>query len=615
IVEMFIKHVLGVNSDDPGFYGETSAYYGTVEQQGRLTLHLHMMIWIANTFSPQEIRDKLMAKDSAFQASIIAYLEACFQGELATGSLDNVRDSTAEKMKQAEENALAGEKKEDTYADPTETLPIPPPEIIHCTCDVIDDPINFEKCDESSHCSNCVSRKSWWTNIFYPIADDIISRANVHGYCRASLKPGQKRTASEGDDTEDAMAQPKGRLDRNGICRARFPRDIHTETTVDEDGHINLKKLEPLMNTFSHIVSYLTRSNTDVSTLLSGTAVKAIVSYVTDYITKPALKSYQIFSTAYDIYQKNTSLITDTDDTANGARKVLLKMANSISSKLEIGSPMAAMYLLGNPDHYTGHQFVPFWWKNYIAHLTKTHSVDQQAADGQDDDEFCEKVLLTKSNGKYVGWSNIDDYIHRPDEYQDVSLYEWIQCSIKSKSPRKGKKSKKATVTDEAADEGGFASDSPSEASSDEEDLKNLPASEPKKGYFNYRKGHCQYNSHCVKVDFERKETHVPNFLGGSLPRKDHGDYQYFCQTMLAFFKPWRSHTDLKETTSNWEEAFLSHEFNDYNKKLMANFNLRYECLDERDDYHAIMKKKEAECKRNGTWVGYDNDDDEEDYD
>jgi len=27
---------------------------------------------------------------------------------------------------------------------------------------------------------------------------------------------------------------------------------------------------------------------------------------------------------------------------------------------------MIAMYLLGNPDHYTGHLFVPFYWESYV---------------------------------------------------------------------------------------------------------------------------------------------------------------------------------------------------------------------------------------------------------
>jgi Helitron helicase-like domain at N-terminus len=42
MVQNFIKHVLGVNSNHRGLFGDTSAYYGTVEQQGRLTLHIHL---------------------------------------------------------------------------------------------------------------------------------------------------------------------------------------------------------------------------------------------------------------------------------------------------------------------------------------------------------------------------------------------------------------------------------------------------------------------------------------------------------------------------------------------------------------------------------------------
>ena len=40
MITCFIKHILGVGTDHCRLYGNTSAYYGTVEQQGRLTLHL-----------------------------------------------------------------------------------------------------------------------------------------------------------------------------------------------------------------------------------------------------------------------------------------------------------------------------------------------------------------------------------------------------------------------------------------------------------------------------------------------------------------------------------------------------------------------------------------------
>jgi hypothetical protein len=55
MVNLFIKHVLGFGKKRNGLYGDASAFYSTVEQQGRLSLHLHMLIWICETLSPDEM--------------------------------------------------------------------------------------------------------------------------------------------------------------------------------------------------------------------------------------------------------------------------------------------------------------------------------------------------------------------------------------------------------------------------------------------------------------------------------------------------------------------------------------------------------------------------------
>jgi len=55
MIETFITDILGVGSEHHGLYGDTTAYYGTVEQQGQLTLHLHMLLWIKGCLNPQEI--------------------------------------------------------------------------------------------------------------------------------------------------------------------------------------------------------------------------------------------------------------------------------------------------------------------------------------------------------------------------------------------------------------------------------------------------------------------------------------------------------------------------------------------------------------------------------
>ncbi|KAJ7880200.1 hypothetical protein B0H13DRAFT_1513045, partial [Mycena leptocephala] len=80
-------------------------------------------------------------------------------------------------------------------------------------------------------------------------------------------------------------------------------------------------------------------------------------------------------------------------------------------------------------------------------------------------------------------------------------------------------------------------------------------------------------------------ESMVPNLLGDMLPRKNEGDREYYCCTMLVLFKPWRSGEDLKIQVDNWHKTYTDHTFTPKALKLMKNFNVRYECNDARDDF------------------------------
>ena len=85
MVDTSVKHVLGVDSGHEGRFGEIEGYYGTVEEQGHLTLHLHSILWIKGLLTPQQIRDRLTSKDSTFQKSLIEYLNGCHNGEFLKG--------------------------------------------------------------------------------------------------------------------------------------------------------------------------------------------------------------------------------------------------------------------------------------------------------------------------------------------------------------------------------------------------------------------------------------------------------------------------------------------------------------------------------------------------
>jgi len=131
-------------------------------------------------------------------------------------------------------------------------------------------------------------------------------------------------------------------------------------------GALKMKKGEAWINTFSPLITYLFRCNTDTTSLLSGTAIKAMVAYITNYITKPGLNTYSMFDTIHQIFEQNETLLANKENMQASARSLVTKLVNALMAKLEISSPFACLYLLGNPDYYTSHTFINFYWKSFV---------------------------------------------------------------------------------------------------------------------------------------------------------------------------------------------------------------------------------------------------------
>ncbi|KAJ7152525.1 hypothetical protein C8R46DRAFT_862034, partial [Mycena filopes] len=362
-------------------------------------------------------------------------------------------------------------------------------------------------------------------------------------------------------------------------------------------GHLNVRHVEPMMNTVNPILTYLNRCNSDVTSLLSGTAVKAVVSYVSDYISKLSLKSYQMFASVYDVFQKNSELMGGTLNEKESARHMMRKMVNAMSAKMEIGSPMASMYLLGNPDHYASHQYVPFAWRPYVQFIrnfwTSDYVDDDDMEGGLDDDE---RVQIGRLNGKFVPSSGVDDYRYRPPVYSHLSLFEWIQSSEKKKRTEKERarfeeevrlshhyKSdyKKAAAKrfredggdsldgeDPLEDELEFPDDKSDFCSSglnheDRDDVSDWETDDDddviiakqdaidkskRVTWHAFATEHGQFPTHAVTCHLSRLADYIPNFIGGSIPTSaknalamsDKGDRAAYCMTMLTLFQPWR---------------------------------------------------------------------------
>ncbi|EPS95059.1 hypothetical protein FOMPIDRAFT_1107569, partial [Fomitopsis schrenkii] len=225
-----------------------------------------LLLWIMCSLSPTEIRERLL-DDSDFRVRLLAWLEQCHSGDFATGSKSDIEErirlsrsssSAVSSDTHAEDLHVDESRTTESYRDPTLNLPSSP------------DPLVFTN----------DSLLGQWFRDMQAESDDIVFRSNQHSQTHSK---GCKRITSS-------------------VCRARYPRELFDSTVVDPDtGAIRFKKSEPWINTFNHLLSYLLRCNTDVTCLLSGTTVKAVIAYVTDYISKAAYTTQSVFSSVKSV--------------------------------------------------------------------------------------------------------------------------------------------------------------------------------------------------------------------------------------------------------------------------------------------------------------------------
>ncbi|KAJ7180413.1 hypothetical protein C8R43DRAFT_1117711 [Mycena crocata] len=234
---------------------------------------------------------------------------------------------------------------------------------------------------------------------------------------------------------------------------------------------------------------------------------------------------------------------------------------------------------------------------------TPSNVIDEPGDPEPNLDEDIERVLVTSKDGELVATTNVDDYVYRPESYEDVCLYDYFQMTSKRKRSKKQAAAFKESLKDrdptivahvqeiermreEEDEDDDWVEKDDEENRRDEQigDWSDAVSFHP------FKFGHPQWETHYVRCDRRDLERVVPNFVGGSLPRMDQGNREFYCRTMLTLFHPWRKGTDLRKPDDSWDETFVAEQFTPKATQMMKNFNLRYECNDARDDYSALSK-------------------------
>ncbi|KAG1876576.1 hypothetical protein DFJ58DRAFT_649719, partial [Suillus subalutaceus] len=138
-------------------------------------------------------------------------------------------------------------------------------------------------------------------------------------------------------------------------CRFLFPHEIVEASSFDSDSNpVVLMCHDPTVNYFNPYLLVFCRHNHDMKCILSGKGAKAAMFYISDYITKMDLKTYEMLSLLSRAVARMPDSNTGTP-VAESAKMLLHKCLSQFNRQQQIHAQQAAWYLQGFGDGIASH--------------------------------------------------------------------------------------------------------------------------------------------------------------------------------------------------------------------------------------------------------------------
>ncbi len=563
MISNFISVILRYGRNQAGLFGTCTAYYGTVEAQARGTLHCHMLVWIRDHPSPQQMRD-LMISDSDYQQRMFSWLESLIKSE-PLGCTGVVHASSPHAARRPRHSETAG------YIHPG-VRPLPRVDALL--------PSDFNQ--QYKHMVN-----------------DLVEQYNWHEHtdtCWKYLRANQARS----DDN----------------CRMRINGSTRPATVLDPDSlSILLRRFHPWIANYNDLVIFLLQANMDIKHIGSGEGAKALIFYITDYITKSSVPAHLgLAALMYAINRTDAKYTGVTEWTPREDGGALTILVNSMVSRTEISQAQVMGHLIGGGDHYSSHHYrllhyacferlVLRHWDNTPPSISFTVDVqripepmdvgvpvqplphpppapvlilptpegDVQMSDAED-----EVVTVRFGPGSISAVNQQQDYIFRPgtEPFVSMPLYQYTGMTEKLTRTAERRRLDNHLRTDHDT--------APRRGRPEQDRGEFLPP-------------HPQHATHLVR---KRTVWVVPVILGNRLPRGDRGveERELWARTVLILFVPWRTPADLRQARETWTQAYdrLQHTITSFHRTIIHNIGVLSECRDARDKAVLDMRNGRA---------------------
>ena len=129
----------------------------------------------------------------------------------------------------------------------------------------------------------------------------------------------------------------------------RMPCKLVPSSTIDPDtGHISMRRSDSWINNFNEYLMAACHFSMDIKFIWSGNDAKALVYYITDYVTKMSLSFYDTFS----FVQKSITSLTnlrnqaDNETAIENLCKLVPRCYNMLASQQELSGTQVASHLM-----------------------------------------------------------------------------------------------------------------------------------------------------------------------------------------------------------------------------------------------------------------------------
>lgn len=444
----------------------------------------------------------------------------------------------------------------------------------------------------------------------------LVERVQRHRYthtCYKHYKPGETRS-----------------------CRFDLSEDnFRAESAIDpETGCIRLRCLDGLVNNFNMTMLEAVRCNMDIQFIGSGESAKAMIYYVTDYITKSQLKSHVAYAALQLAVKKYEAINGEEKDFIMKSKRLLQKCAYALVSHQEVSAQQVVSYLMDYEDHFTSHDFNNLYWASFERFVdrddpmggtkdsnpkevmededdTNPNDETQESLNDEDQPVECDSlevvdeeevaVTIDKEGGVVEIANQVSDYTMRPNEVSELCLWDFMAKTEKVRGSVKRQQMGEANFAtdDDVSDEEEWIE--VLDVDSEECDVAEKQNRGRKKiaGY-KFQEGHKECNRKVLRL---RGCEVVPVPIGPAMPRRDDKEnHERYCRVMVILFRPWHVASDLRRAGSSWEEEYkeFESELTARHKGIMDNMQILHECRDSRDDHMQTRSRERGRTVKDG---------------